>query len=80
VQRYGISKGGVLTILAERGVTRRYQQMPADQIDEAVHLYVDDELSIRAIANWLDKSKGSVWKACTNVESRCARLTDRISV
>jgi len=41
----------------------RYQPMTADEIDEAVRLYVDDKLSIRSIANILGKSKGSVWKA-----------------
>lgn len=62
-RRYSISKGGILKLLAEHGVTIRYQSMTADQIDDAVQLYVDDGLSIRKIAEKLGKSKGSIWKA-----------------
>jgi transposase-like protein len=60
---YGISKGGVLQILADHSVAMRYQPMIDDEIDQAVRLYVDDELLIRSIATKLGKSKGSVWKA-----------------
>ena len=49
--------------MADHGIPMRYQPMTADEIDEAVRLYVDDKLSIRSIANILGKSKGSVWKA-----------------
>jgi hypothetical protein len=62
-RQYGISKGGVLKILADHGITMRNQPMTADEIGETVRRYVDDGLSIRAIANQLGKSKGSVWKA-----------------
>jgi len=62
-QRYQLSKGGVLKILADHGVVMRYQPMTDDEINEAIRLYVDDGLSIRAIAANLGKSKGSVWKA-----------------
>jgi hypothetical protein len=60
---YGISKGGVLKLLADHGIAMRYQSMADEVIDQAVQLYVDEELSIRAIADKLGKSKGSVWKA-----------------
>ena len=62
-RRYNISKGSVLKLLANHGVTMRQQPMTEQEINEAVHLYVDDEVSIRAIATTLGKSKGSVWKA-----------------
>jgi predicted HTH domain antitoxin len=61
-RRYNISKGALLKILADRGVAMRYQPMTAEEIDYAVRLYVVDELSIRAIADKLGKSKGSVGK------------------
>ena len=53
----------MLTILANHGVAMRYQPMTDDEVDEAVRLYVNDELSIRSTADRLGKSKGSVWKA-----------------
>jgi DNA-directed RNA polymerase specialized sigma24 family protein len=62
-RRYGISKGGVLKLLADHNVTMRQQSMTEQEIDEATRLYVDEELSIRKIAVKLGKSKGSVWKA-----------------
>lgn len=62
-QRYEVSKGGVLKLLAGHGVAMRQQPMTQDEIDEAVWLYVTDGLSIRTIAQRLGKSKGSVWKA-----------------
>jgi transposase len=40
----------------------RYQPLTDDEIDQAVRLYVDDGVSIRAVAEKLGKSKGSVWK------------------
>jgi transposase-like protein len=61
--RYGISKGGMLKVLADHDVTMRYQPMTDDEITEAVRLYVNDELSIRSTAERLGKSKGSVWKS-----------------
>lgn len=60
---FAISKGGVLKLLADQGVTMRQQRMTSDEIDRAVRLYVVDGLSIRAIGEQLGKSKGSVWKA-----------------
>lgn len=41
----------------------RYQPMTEREIDQAITLYVEEGLSIRAIAHQLGKSKGSVWKA-----------------
>lgn len=61
-RRYAISKGGVLRILADHGVTMRYQSMTDEEINQAVALYRDRSLSIRAIADKLGKSNGSVWK------------------
>jgi transposase-like protein len=62
-RRFGISKGGVLGLLADHGVAMRQQPMTPAEIDRAVQLYVDNRLSIRTIAQHLGKSKGSVWKA-----------------
>ncbi|CAN5667437.1 hypothetical protein BH09ACT8_BH09ACT8_15530 [soil metagenome] len=62
-RRFCISKGGVLKLLADHDVVMRQQSMTSYEIDRAVQLYVDDELSIRAIGKQLGKSKGSVWKA-----------------
>ncbi|HYB82938.1 MAG TPA: helix-turn-helix domain-containing protein [Mycobacterium sp.] len=70
-RRHGISKGGVLKILAEHGVAMRHQPMTRDEIDQAVQLYVNEELSIRSIATKLGKSKGSVWKALHERDRRC---------
>lgn len=61
--RFGISKGGVLKLLADHNIAMRQQPMTQDEVDEAVRLYVADGLSIRAITQRLGKSKGSVWKA-----------------
>lgn len=41
----------------------RQQPMTSNEVDEAIRLYVNDGLSIRAIVQQLGKSKGSVWKA-----------------
>lgn len=62
-RRYGVSNGGVLKILADHGIAMRYQPMTEREIDRAITLYVEEGLSIRAIAHQLGKSKGSVWKA-----------------
>jgi hypothetical protein len=48
----------VLKILAEHSVAKAYQPMTDDEIDQAVRLYVDDGLSIRAIADKLGKRRG----------------------
>jgi biotin operon repressor len=40
----------------------RYQSMTDEEINQAVALYRDHSLSIRAIADKLGKSNGSVWK------------------
>jgi hypothetical protein len=60
---YQLSKGSMLKILADHGVAMRYQPMTDTEINQAVRLHVDSELSIRSIATKLGKSKGSVWKA-----------------
>lgn len=62
-RRFTISKGGVLKLLADHGITMRQQPMTSAEVDRAVRLYVTDGLSIRTIAQQLGKSKGSVWKA-----------------
>jgi transposase-like protein len=62
-RRYDVSKGGILKLLAEHNVPMRYQPMTEDEINQAVRLYVDKELSTHAVAATLRKSKGSVWKA-----------------
>ncbi|MGU3500869.1 helix-turn-helix domain-containing protein [Mycobacterium sp. C31M] len=62
-RRFDVSKGGVLKLLSDHGIAMRQQPMTQGEIDEAVRLYVADGLSIRAIAQQLGKSKGSLWKA-----------------
>jgi len=62
-RRFGISKCGVLKLLADHNIAMRQQPMTSNEIDEAVRLYVTEMLSIRAITQRLSKSKGSVWKA-----------------
>ena len=60
--RFAISKGGVLKLLAYHGIEMRQQPMTSQEKDLAVRLYVADGLSIRTISQQLGKSKGSVWK------------------
>ncbi|MGW4636583.1 helix-turn-helix domain-containing protein [Nocardia sp. NPDC004415] len=61
-ERYGLSKGGLLKILGERGVQMRCQPMTEEEIDRAVRLYGEGQ-SLNAVARQLGKAKGSVWKA-----------------
>ncbi len=61
-EQHGLSKGGLLKILQERGVQMRNQPMTEDEIDWAVRLYGEGQ-SLNAIARTLGKAKGSVWKA-----------------
>ncbi|WP_280385773.1 helix-turn-helix domain-containing protein [Nocardia wallacei] len=61
-RQHGLSKGGVLKILAGHGVQMRYQPMTEEEIDWAVRLYAEGQ-SLNAVARQLSKSKGSVWKA-----------------
>ncbi|SHU41877.1 Helix-turn-helix domain of resolvase [Mycobacteroides abscessus subsp. abscessus] len=62
-RRFGVSKGGVLKLLADHQVPMRYQPMTVDEIDQAVQLYATDGFPIRIIAKKLGKSKDSVRKA-----------------
>ncbi|MGK8508201.1 helix-turn-helix domain-containing protein [Nocardia asiatica] len=61
-EQYGLSKGGLLTILRKHGVQMRNQPMTEEEIDWAVRLY-DEGQSLNAVARQLGKAKGSVWKA-----------------
>lgn len=50
---FGLSKGSVLGILNEAGVTRRINSPTPDQVDEAVRLYIEER--------WSLDGSGSAW-------------------
>lgn len=58
-KRYELSKGGVLKLLGEAGVTMRKQPMTDEQTEMAVKLYGEGR-SLQAIGDQLGKAKSSV--------------------
>ncbi|WP_280448596.1 helix-turn-helix domain-containing protein [Nocardia brasiliensis] len=58
-QRYELSKGGVLKVLADQGVAMRRQGLTDDQISQAIKLYADGN-SLRAIARQLDSAPSTI--------------------
>lgn len=61
-KRYGLSKGGVLKLLGDAGVTMRKQPMTDEQAELAVRLYGEGR-SLQAIGDELGKAKSSVREA-----------------
>ena len=56
---YGLSKGGLLRLLTDRGVKMRRQPLAPEQVEQAVTLY-SYGFSIAAIASYLDTSYNNV--------------------
>ncbi|RBO83089.1 helix-turn-helix domain-containing protein [Nocardia puris] len=61
-QRYGLSKGSLLKLLSDNGVTMRRQPLTNDQITQAVQLYTDGN-SLRTIARQLGSSFSTIREA-----------------
>lgn len=56
---YSLSKGGLLTVLGERGIEMRRQSLDAGQLREAIRLY-ETGLSLQAVATRLGVSYNRV--------------------
>jgi hypothetical protein len=58
---YELSKGSVIRLLREAGITIRHQGLTDDQIAEAIQLY-DSGLSLARIGARFDVDHGPVWR------------------
>ena len=68
----GLSKGSVIRLLREAGITIRNQGLTDDQIAEAAQLYAS-ELSLAKIGTRFDVDHGTVWRA---LKKRGVRMRD----
>jgi IS30 family transposase len=62
MQRFNLGKGTVLQFLDDAGVLRKRRRHIADHLDEAEHLYIEEQWSLQQIGQHLGFASGTIYR------------------